>query len=57
MPLPPYCSGSPLLNDLGEVVGILTIKQQNGETAVEGPSQVTVGALDQILADVGYHST
>ena len=33
--VPARCSGGPLLNDLGEVVGILTIKDRPGELAEE----------------------
>ena len=52
--LPPYCSGSPLFNELGEVVGILTIREQNGGTAVDGAFAVAVDALDPLLARVGF---
>jgi molecular chaperone DnaK len=46
----PECGGGPLLNDLGEVVGILAVRE--GEAA--GTYALTIDALDRLLADAGF---
>ncbi len=49
--LPPRASGGPLLNDLGEVLGVLSIPER---LAGEGAFAVTVDALDPVLSAAGY---
>jgi molecular chaperone DnaK len=52
--VPAQYSGSPLLNDLGEVVGVLTIKERAGEPAGEVPCFAqTVDSLESLLAAAG----
>lgn len=50
--LPPRCSGGPLLNDIGEVVGILTISE--GSTAGKGVFALTADTLGPLLATAGF---
>ncbi|OLB67459.1 MAG: hypothetical protein AUI10_00025 [Actinobacteria bacterium 13_2_20CM_2_72_6] len=44
-------SGGPLLNDLGEVVGVLAVRSGSGS---EGAFALTVDALDPVLAAAGF---
>jgi hypothetical protein len=54
LPVPARYSGSPLLNDLGEVIGILTIKERAGETAPEETCFAqTADFLESLLAAAG----
>lgn len=50
--LPPRCSGGPLLNDLGEAVGILTIRE--GSATDEGRFALTADALVPLLGSAGF---
>jgi molecular chaperone DnaK len=52
--IPAVCSGGPLINGLGEVVGVLTIREQPAGSA-EGEScfALNVDALDPLLAAAG----
>jgi molecular chaperone DnaK len=47
-------SGGPLLNDLGEVIGVLTIGEQAAGGAQEGAFALTVDALRPLLAQAGF---
>jgi molecular chaperone DnaK len=46
--IPPSCSGAPVLNDLGEVVGIITAAADS-ETCV-----LSIDALDPLLTEAGF---
>jgi molecular chaperone DnaK len=48
--IPPSCSGAPVLNDLGEVVGIVT----DNIVTDSGSHVLTVDALDPLLAEAGF---
>ncbi|MFF1921286.1 Hsp70 family protein [Streptomyces sp. NPDC058221] len=50
--LPPRCSGGPLLNDLGEAVGILTIGE--GGATGDGLFALTADALAPLLDSAGF---
>jgi molecular chaperone DnaK len=52
--LEPRCSGGPLLNDLGEVIGVLTIGQRTAAAASDGAFALTVDALNPLLAQAGF---
>jgi molecular chaperone DnaK len=52
--LEPRCSGGPLLNDVGEVIGVLTIGQRAAGAASEGAFALTVDALNPLLAQAGF---
>jgi hypothetical protein len=55
--VPARCSGGPLLNDLGEVVGILTTKDRQGESAVEESCFAqTADSLEPLLAAAGFNT-
>jgi molecular chaperone DnaK len=55
--LPGRCSGGPLLNDLGEVVGILTVKDRPGEAEAEETCFAqTVDSLEPLLAAAGFNT-
>jgi molecular chaperone DnaK len=55
--VPARYSGGPLLNDLGEVVGILTIKDRAGETAPEETCFAqTADSLEPLLAAAGFNT-
>ncbi|ALG09713.1 Hsp70 family protein [Kibdelosporangium phytohabitans] len=45
--IPPSCAGAPVLDDLGEVVGIVTVA--DNDTCV-----LSLDALDPVLADAGF---
>jgi hypothetical protein len=50
-------SGGPLVNDLGEVVGILTIKDRPGESVVEETCFAqTADSLEPLLEDAGFNT-
>jgi molecular chaperone DnaK len=54
--VPARYSGGPLLNDLGEVVGILTIKDRPGEPVVEESCFAqTADSLEPLLAAAGHN--
>jgi hypothetical protein len=44
--VPPSCAGAPVLNDLGEVIGVVT--------AGEGAPVLSVDALDRLLTKAGF---
>ena len=46
--VPPSCAGAPVLNDLGEVIGVITA----GET--DGAHVLSVDALDRLLTKAGF---
>jgi molecular chaperone DnaK len=48
------CSGGPLLNDLGEVIGVLTIGERAAGGAQEPAFALTVDALGPLLARAGF---
>jgi molecular chaperone DnaK len=50
--LPVQTSGGPLFNDLGEVIGILSVNEQ---TAMEGAFALTVDTLDPLLTSAGFN--
>lgn len=53
---PARCSGGPLLNDLGEVVAILTIKERTGAPLVEETCFAqTADSLEPLLAAAGFN--
>jgi molecular chaperone DnaK len=54
--VPARYSGGPLFNDLGEVVGILTIKERAGESAAEEPCFAqTADSLESLLVAAGLN--
>jgi molecular chaperone DnaK len=53
--VPPRSSGGPLLNELGEVVGVLTIKERAGESAADEPCFAqTADSLEPLLSAAGF---
>jgi molecular chaperone DnaK len=55
--VPARCSGGPLFNELGEVVGVLTIKDRPGESAAEETCFAqTADSLEPLLAAAGFHT-
>jgi molecular chaperone DnaK len=47
--LPPECSGGPLLSDMGEVVGVLTITSAQAETGLTAVFALTADSLNPLL--------
>ena len=54
--LPPHCSGGPLFNDLGEVVGILTINEDDSGTTTDGSVAALTSDVLRPLIEVHLHS-
>ncbi len=55
--VPARYSGGPLLNDLGEVVGLLTLKEEAGGPAAEEPCfALTADSLEPLLAAAGLNT-
>jgi len=52
--LGPGSSGAPLLNGLGEVVGVLTIGARAADAVVDGAFALTVDALSLLLDQAGF---
>jgi molecular chaperone DnaK len=52
--LEPGCSGGPLLNDLGEVIGVLTIRERSGRGFPDAAFALTIDALNPLLTRAGF---
>ena len=52
--LPAWCSGGPVCNDLGEVVGVLTLREQRSErTTAEDCFALAIDVLEPLLQAAG----